>query len=94
MSKESVYLIGFIGTSDRRRVHAKSVKEAKQLFAQYHGIEVSGYIVAQKWTAETMNKFIVHDDRLSIDWYTAEKGYPYAEDKDMWKVFNAGLGLA
>jgi hypothetical protein len=94
MKKESIYLIGFIGGSDRRRVRAHSVKEAKELFAQYHGIKVSGYIVASKWTAEMMNKYLNHDDKLTIDWYAVEKGYPYAEDRDMWKVFDVGLGLA
>ena len=73
-----IYLIGFIGTDNFYRVRANSVKEAKTIFAKYHNIQVSSYIVAKKWTAEMMNKYI-GDGRKTIDSYYAEKGYPYCE---------------
>lgn len=65
MTDLKVYLIGFIGTQDFRTVRAKSIKEAKNLFAQHNGIQVSSYIVAHKWTAENWNKCL-SDNRGSI----------------------------
>jgi len=73
-----IYLIGFIGTDNFYRVRANRVKEAKNIFAQYHNIQVSAQIVAKKWTAEMMNKYI-GDGKLTIDPYRAEKGYPCCE---------------
>jgi hypothetical protein len=66
MSELKVYLIGFIGTDDFRKVRATSLKEAKTLFAQYHGIQASSYIVAHKWTTDNWNKCL-NDDRRSIN---------------------------
>ena len=73
-----INLIGFIGTDNFYRVRANKVKEAKTLFAQYHNIKLSSQIVAKKWTAEMMNKYI-GDNKFTIDPYHAEKGYPSAE---------------
>jgi hypothetical protein len=65
MSELKVYLIGFIGTDDFRKVRATSLKEAKSLFAQENGITVSPYIVAHKWNTENWNRSL-NDSRASI----------------------------
>ena len=67
MMELKYYLIGFIGVSDFRKVHAHSVKEAKEAFAVSEGINVSGNIISHKWTSENWNKSL-HDSRPSISW--------------------------
>lgn len=60
-----LYLIGFIGSADFRKVRAISTKEAKNIFAQYHGIRESIRITSHKWTGDNWNRSI-KDSRPTI----------------------------
>jgi hypothetical protein len=64
-----IYNIGFIQT-DKSNVNvcAHSVKEAKTIFAKFHGIEVSSYIKNKKHNVKSLN-----DPRFHIDSYTVKK---------------------
>jgi hypothetical protein len=74
------YNIGYLGTGSFRRVQAKNLKEAKRIFAQYYRVRPEDpRIIHRTWTAAVINECVIHDDRLAIDWYRAEKGYPAAE---------------
>lgn len=42
------YYIGFVGTSEFSPVIAVSAKQAKQKFADFHGIQASNYIVQRR----------------------------------------------
>ena len=67
MKELKYFLIGYIGCSDFRKVHAHNVKEAKDAFAANEGIQVSDHIIAHKWTTDNWNRSL-HDDRPSISW--------------------------
>ena len=67
MKELKYYLIGFVGCSDFRKVHAHSVKEAKEAFAISEGITDTSRIVSHKWTSENWNRSF-HDSRPSISW--------------------------
>jgi hypothetical protein len=77
---EMLYRIGIAGSGDLRTVKAHGVKEAKRFFAQYHRIPLTKEIIAEKWSAEQLNKS-TSDPRLPLDWYRAEKGFPHAETR-------------
>lgn len=67
MSDLKYYLIGFIGCSDFRKVHAHNVKEAKKAFSIHEGINLSDRVVSHKWTTDNWNKSL-KDSRPSISW--------------------------
>ena len=66
-----VYNIGFIQSEKSNvKVCAYSVKEAKEIFAKFHGVIVSSYIKNKKHNVKSLN-----DPRFYIDSYT---------DKETW----------
>lgn len=67
MAELKYYLIGFAGCLDFRKVHAHSVKEAKEAFAVNENITVSDQIIAHRWTSENWNRSL-KDNRPSISW--------------------------
>ena len=62
-----IYNIGVIQTDkENKNVCAHSVKEAKEIYAKFHGIIVSPYIKNKKHNVKSLN-----DPRFMIDAYTA-----------------------
>lgn len=53
-----LYNIGFIGAFDSSRMNVKagSIKEAKRIFARYHGIDTTVNIVAKKHNVTSLNE--------------------------------------
>jgi len=65
-SGKFVYNIGVIQTDkENKNVCAYSVKEAKEIYAKFHGIIVSSYIKNKKHNVKSLN-----DPRFFIDAYT------------------------
>ena len=61
-----VYNIGVIQTDkENKNICACSVKEAKEIYAKFHGITVSSYIKNKKHNVKSLN-----DPRFYIDAYT------------------------
>jgi hypothetical protein len=60
-----VFLIGFIGSADFRKVRAPNQKEAKNIFADHHGIVVSNQITIRKWTGENYTRAL-NDSRPAL----------------------------
>ena len=72
-----IYNIGFIGAFDSTRINvvAGSVKEAKKIFADYHGIVVSRQIIARKHDVISLNE----DCRKQLSSYYAKHPEGYRE---------------
>ena len=54
---KKIYNVGIIGNFEgtRRKVEARSMKEAKKIFADYVGVNVSSYIVARAHDVVSLN---------------------------------------
>lgn len=50
------FYIGWIGASDFQPVIAINGKQAKEKFANYHGVKVSSYIVSKRDVPETIKR--------------------------------------
>ncbi len=82
MKGPMLYNIGHILPGSFRAVLANGVKDAKTLYARYYGIRPTDKnITARKWTAAVINESN-KDNRMTIDSWRAEIGYPCAEGRD------------
>ena len=66
-----IYNIGVVQTDKENiNVCARSVKEAKKIYAKFHGISLSSYIVNKKHNVKSVNdeRFFISDNTDPETW--------------------------